>query len=210
MPNVPAIAPSDEDLVGRARRGCAASFEQIVRRFQAPVLQFLRRRGAGADAEDLLQESFVRAFTNLHRYRNRWRFATWLFTIARRVSINHHRRSKAAASDSFESAPSPGREPVEVMAEEESRRNLWDLAGRVLSEDEVTALWLFYVEEMPVREIAGVLERSRTGVKTMMCRARKKLQPLVAAEEADALQGRTTNRRSSESPRMLGIEVSNG
>ena len=83
---------SDEELACRAQQGCAESFEQLLRRFQTPVLHFLRHRGFFADAEDLTQETFLRAYENLHRYNRRWAFSTWLFTIARRTSLNHRRR----------------------------------------------------------------------------------------------------------------------
>ena len=62
MPQIPpTLSPSDEQLAWRAQRGCADSFDQLMRRFQAPVLHFLQHRGAAAEAEDLLQETFVRA-----------------------------------------------------------------------------------------------------------------------------------------------------
>ena len=83
---------------------------------------------------------------------------------------------------SAESA-SPG--PVEAAIADESRRYLWARAAEVLSEDEMTALWLCYVECMPVREIAVVLDRSWVSVKTMMFRARKKLLPLVKELEPE-------------------------
>ena len=91
---------SDEELACRAQGGCQASFEQLLRRYQIPVLHFLRQRGLGADTEDLLQEVFLRAYENLHRYRPRWPFSAWLFTIARRMSINHHRRVRPDAGGS--------------------------------------------------------------------------------------------------------------
>ena len=62
-------------------------------RYEGRLLRFLRQRGASADAEDLAQDTFVRVYVNLHCYQPRWRFSTWLFTIARRLSINHHWRS---------------------------------------------------------------------------------------------------------------------
>jgi RNA polymerase sigma-70 factor (ECF subfamily) len=186
MPREPAFPPSDEELARRAGDGCAASFEQLVRRFQVPLLHFLRRQGAGGDAEDLLQETFFRAYANLHRYRPRWRLATWLFTIARRVAINHHRRSRPRVVEaSWESAVSEVPEPYQVLVEEESRRRLWHLAAQVLSADEWTALWLFYAEDMPAREIAAVLGRSWVGVKTMLFRSRKRLLPLVSDLESE-------------------------
>ena len=177
---------SDEDLACRARQGCATSFDQLMRRFQVPVLQFLRHRDSFTDAEDLAQETFVRAYENLHRYRPKWRFASWLFTIARRVSINHHRRSRPVADcEALESVQSPAPGPPQVALEKESRRQLWAVAAETLSEEQMTATWLHYVEDMPLGQIAWVLGRSRAAVKTMMFRARKKLLPLLRESDLD-------------------------
>jgi RNA polymerase sigma-70 factor, ECF subfamily len=171
---------SDEELACRAQGGCAASFEQLLRRFQTPVLQFLRHRGFAADAEDLTQETFLRAYENLHRYSRRWTFSAWLFTIARRASINHRRRvrplSNAAA---VETAPSTASEPLDDLVVAEGRGRLWNLAAKILSEEQVMALWLHYVEDMPLGDIALVLGRSRTSLKVMLFRARRRLLPLL-------------------------------
>jgi RNA polymerase sigma-70 factor, ECF subfamily len=180
MPRKPVEPPSDEHLAILAQEGCVASFEQLMRRFQIPLLHYLQQRGGPFDAEDLIQETFLRAYTNLHRYRPKWKFATWLFTIGRRLSINHHRRTRPETGcRELALAVSAGDGPVEAAIREETRCSLWTAAAEVLSEEEHTALWLHYVEEMPVREIARVLERSRVSVKTMMFRARKKLLPLL-------------------------------
>lgn len=183
VPRQTAKPPSDEELAVRAQRGCTTSLEQLLRRFQVPLLHFLRQGGAADDAEDLLQETFLRAFRNLGRYRTEWRFATWLFTIARRLNINHHRRARPETGcQELGRAESPGTGPLEAAIAEENRRGLWATAARTLSEPEMTALWLHYVEDMPVREIARVLGRSRVSVKTMMFRARKKLAPLLEVQ----------------------------
>ncbi len=64
---------------------------------------------------------------------------------------------------------------------EEGRRSLWDAAARWLEEDEVSALWLHYVEELSTADVAQVLGRSRMAVKTMLFRARRRLLPHVRA-----------------------------
>ena len=175
--------PTDEELACRAQGGCATSFERLLRRFQTPVLHFLQRRGHAAEAEDLAQDTFLRAYENLRRYDSRWRFSTWLFTIARRTSLNARRRKRPAVDPSaVESAVSSDRSPLDVMAQSESRRQLWDLAARLLSEEQWTVLWLHYVEEMPLREVAKVVNRSRPAVKVSLFRARRKL-----AAELDSL-----------------------
>ncbi len=212
MSHQPADVPSDEELACRARRGCAASFELLVRRYQTPVLHFLRHRGSLADAEDLLQETFLRAYTRLEHYREKWRFAVWLFTIARRISIDHHRRRRRAGdSEGLRGVESPVPEPAEQAARDEDRQRLWDLAARVLSEDERTAVWLYYVEEMPAREIAAVLNRSWVAVKTMLFRARRRLLPLVREELSEGRAGgprRSKGRRPNVD--LVGVEVPHG
>ncbi|MFH1264748.1 MAG: sigma-70 family RNA polymerase sigma factor [Planctomycetota bacterium] len=209
MQRTPTTVPSDEELACRAQKGCAGSFEQLMLRFQAPVLQFLRRRGASSDAEDLLQETFVRAYANLHRYRQRWRFATWLFTIARRVSINHGRRARPVADvEALRSAESGAPSPLEAIVAEEDRRRLWDVAAKALSQEELTAVWLYYVEEMPTREIAAVLERSWVSVKTMMFRARRKLRTLLRDLEPDVAPQRSAASPEQEDAACPAVEVS--
>jgi RNA polymerase sigma-70 factor, ECF subfamily len=184
--NSPQTGPSDEELACRARQGCADSFEQLLRRFQTPVLHFLRRRGSSADAEDLTQDTFLRAYQNLHRYNRRWAFSTWLFTIARRTSLNHRRRTRPTADMRVvEATLATSPAPLDTMVAEESRRRLWDQAAEVLSEEQTTALWLHYVEEMPAREIARVLDRSWASVKVMLFRARKRLLPLLGEFAGD-------------------------
>src|SRR5271154_736125 len=90
-----ADSSGDGELARRAQAGCAASFEQLVRRFQVPLVQFLAgRTRCRADAEDLTQETLVRAYRSLQRYSSEWPFRTWLFTIAHRLSINLARRRR--------------------------------------------------------------------------------------------------------------------
>lgn len=185
---------SDEELACRAQQGCADSLDQLLRRFQTPVLHFLQRWGSSVDAEDLTQETFLRAYENLHRYNSRWAFSTWLFTIARRTSINQHRRrglatDPKAVDASLSAAPAP----LDVMVAEEDRARLWDTAAAILSEEQTTALWLHYVEGMSAGAIAKVLGRSWASVKVMLYRARKRLSPRLAE-----FDGNRPNLRLSE------------
>ncbi len=181
MPDGAALTTtSNEDLACRAQHGCAVSFEQLLRRFQTPVLHFLRHRGLAADAEDVAQETFLRAYKNLHRYDRRWAFSAWLFTIARRLSINHCRRERPNADiRTVRTAAASDPEPLERLVATERRQRLWDLAANVLSEEQTTALWLHYAEEMPLKGIGLVLDRSPAAVKVLLFRARRKLLPLL-------------------------------
>ncbi len=213
MQTLPNSSPSNEDLAARAQHGCMPSFEELLRRFQVPLLHFLRHIGPEYDAEDVLQETVLRAYSRLNRYRPQWRFSTWLFTIARRTSINYHRRPLPVGDDaSMHRAVSPAAGPEQLAVAAESRRFLWSAAERILGSDERTALWLHYVEEMPVGEIAAVLDRSSAAVKTMMFRARKKLLPLVGELEPEGRRARPARpaTQSTGYPPGAPAEASHG
>ncbi len=203
---------SDEELALRAQQGCSASFEQLVRRLQVPLLGFLRRWVSREDAEDLVQETFVRAYRNLHRYNPNWRFRTWLYTVSRRLSINQQRRKRPVAdSQRVESATGDTPTPLRIVVREESRRDLWEAARRVLTERQVAALWLYYVEDMPVKQIARVLGRTNGAVKATLFRARRKMLPLMRELYPDlAVLDRRPTRASKVLSGQTTAECSHG
>jgi RNA polymerase sigma-70 factor, ECF subfamily len=176
-------SPSDEQLAVHAQDGSAAAFEQLVRRLQVPLVQFLvRRTRCLADAEDVAQDAFVRAHRSLASYSSQWRFRTWLFTIAHRLAINCSRRRRPGQSTSeLDESAAPTAEACDLIAADEARRSLWDTASALLADDEVSALWLHYVEELSTAEVGRVLGRSRMAVKTMLFRARQRLEPHLRA-----------------------------
>ncbi len=174
-------SPKDEQLALRAQQGCSASFEGLVRRYQTRLVNFLRQRTAViADAEDLAQDTFVRAYENLHRYRDSGAFSTWLFTIARRLCINHGRKKRPRAnSEALHSVESTAISPEQAASNAETSRLLWAVAAKMLNERQMTVLWLYYVEDMSVGQVARVVDRSSVAVKMMLFRARKKLFPVL-------------------------------
>jgi RNA polymerase sigma-70 factor, ECF subfamily len=173
---------TDEQLARRAQEGCRRSFEQLVLRYQVPLLRFITERvRCVADAEDLVQETFVRAYRRIDNYHDQWRFSTWLFTIAHRLAVSHLRspRSRALAGiDQVERQlpPSATVDPGRDLMERENRQRFWETAAGVLSEEQLAAVWLFYVEGMGAKDVAEVLGRSWVSVKTMLFRARRKLE----------------------------------
>ena len=75
--------------------------EAIIGHFQAPLQSYLSRLcGSRELAEDLAQETFVRVLANLDRFDDRFRFSTWLFTIARRLWMNHLNKHRPVADRS--------------------------------------------------------------------------------------------------------------
>ncbi|MGE5610510.1 MAG: RNA polymerase sigma factor [Bacillota bacterium] len=173
---------TDEELACRARAGSSSCFEELVRRFQVPLLRFLMRHlPRRCDAEDVLQESFVRAYQNLHQYQESRPFRPWLFTISYRLAISHSRKTPIReTADSISELPEPAELPLQHLSREEERTQLWQVARDVLSAEQYSAVWLYYVEEMKTGEIAQVLGRSWVAIKTMLHRSRKRLLPHLA------------------------------
>ena len=161
----------DPQLIAAAKAGDIRAFEQIVRRFQTDVLRLSMHviRDAGA-AEDAAQETFLRAFRFLRRYRGDARFSTWLFSIARNCALDELRRTTKGGHPtediglevvSPDSAPHVGIEIREAM-------------GR-LSIDLREAVILIDMFGMSYREasvVAGVAEGT---VKSRVHRARQAL-----------------------------------
>lgn len=176
---------TDEQLVEQALRGDDAAFRALIDRYQEKLLRFLRARCASpADADDALQDAFFDAWRYLHSFDARWRFSTWLYRIAiRRAQRNDRGRPVAAVEIPVADDPL-----MHCIAENE-RDNLWLLARRVLSADAGTALWLHYVEDMPLKEIASVMQRSLPWTKVTLLRARRRLKTALAAT-TDSRAGR--------------------
>ena len=163
------------ELIDRARTGSVDAFEQLVLSYQDGLYRFLLvRANSRADAEDVLQETFVAVFKYLPGYRKKYRFSTWLFTIALR-QLGRQRRQRTESSVLPDSIASQHAGPEQLGIEMEQRSSLWQTAKTCLGEAQFTALWLFYVQDMPLVEIGKVMKRPPGWVKVNLMRARRRL-----------------------------------
>lgn len=173
----------DRELALNAQAGCLLSYEELVRRYDRRIFAFLLTRSPSRqDAEDLLQKTFIAAYKNIGKFKTQYPFSPWLYTIARNLAVSHLRRLKPHVNEVFDF--SDERSPAHVMADRETRENLWSIVQRELSETQATALWLKYREQLPVSEIARTLGKSVTHTKVILHRARKALAKHLGAEPA--------------------------
>jgi RNA polymerase sigma-70 factor (ECF subfamily) len=164
------------ELVSRAQDGSLPCFAELVKRFEGRLFNFvLRRMQSTQDAEDLVQDTFVRAWQRIGQYNPRWQFSTWLYTIAHRLAIaQRHRQRREARPACLDNVPAEC-DPARPAADREQCRHIWALADRLLPEAQRMALWLRYAEGLGTSEIARVLGKSRVGVRVMLFRARETL-----------------------------------
>ena len=178
-------AETAEDLARRAREGSRDAFAALVDRFQGPLFRLLLARVRSRDeAEDLCQDAFLRAWQNLDRYDARYRFSTWLFTIAQRLATSRARKRRPELGAEVDGFAPAGDDPARTSELADERESLWALAERHLTDDQRTALWLRYAEDLPYDELARVLDRPVSTVRVQLFRARRVLERKLAEREA--------------------------
>lgn len=174
----------DLDLVRRLQAGENAALDELMARYREPLHRFIHRHVLDREtARDLLQETFVRAYFAIGRFRPRAKFSTWLYTIAIRLCRDHVRsraHRQRGVTESIEEkvehgwlAPDdPRRDPAELAATSEELLRL-EKAIQQLPSDLRDALILFALEGLPQRECAELLGITAKAVETRVYRARK-------------------------------------
>ena len=170
-----------------AKSGSVTAFTELVASYQARLFRFLLTRCAShADAEDALQDTFINAFRYLDSYDPRWRFSTWLYRIAIRNASKQQSRYVTELGELGDEESDPLRKCIEAS----ERENLWLTARRLLNDDVYMAMWLRYVEDMSVNDVAAVLERSASWTKVNLMRGRQRLDAALStapdAKESEA------------------------
>ncbi len=180
--------PSAEALAQCCQAGSLEAFEQLVRRFENPIFNFLRRfTRHQQDAEDLTQETFVKAYRSLHRYRPSLAFAPWLFIIARRTAASHFRSAVRFEELPADSEVAQGN-PASAMEERDEQNSLWKLV-RTLKPKQAEAIWLRYAEGFSVAETARIMSTNQVHVKVLLHRARSALSKMLARQETAPVRG---------------------
>lgn len=162
-------------LIRQAKKNPAA-YESLYRKYAERLFNyFWYRVGHESDtAEDLLQETFVRAYMDLPRfYLRSYSYYSYLLTIAHNILVNHYRKPRPMPLESV------GDVPDEVTAEQEVERKinaelLWR-AIQQLPDLEKDILLLRYQKELPIKDIARIVGKSENAVKLILSRSRKKL-----------------------------------
>ncbi|MFG0257515.1 MAG: RNA polymerase sigma factor [Phycisphaerales bacterium JB043] len=198
---------SDEQLALRAKDGSSASFGVLVDRFESRLVTFLRKRlGDIHAAEDIAQDAFIKAWESRHRYDPRWRYSTWLFTIASRRASNHLRQRARRETLRLVGEHVDGQAPTDPVVRDESSALVWDLARRHLSMAQHTTLWLRYGENLSCKEIARVMGSTSIAIRATLHRARKTLRENMENHERRArIPVRTRSVTYDDTPQLESV-----
>lgn len=183
--------------------GDRAEFARLVDEYSSPIYRLgLRMLGAPQDAEDVLQNTFIKALTNIHKFEGRSNLATWLYRIASNEALMMIRKKK----------PEFNLEDVEGGNDEEDLRPTQFVDWSALPEDELLSgegkdfldeaidalpeslrivFLLRDIEGLSIKETADALELTETNVKTRLLRARMFLREKLSVYYGERLEARS-------------------
>ena len=186
---------TDESLMARYQKGDVRAFEALLARHRKPVYNFIYRFvGERAQAEDLLQETFLRVIKGADAYQREAKFTTWLYTIARNQCVDLSRRMKLRRMASLDQAcdTGDGREGATLLdvvadggAAPDRQTSDSELQGRLksaigeLSEEQREVFLMREFLSMQFKEIAEVTGVPENTVKSRMRYALEKLRDLL-------------------------------
>jgi RNA polymerase sigma-70 factor (ECF subfamily) len=173
----------DELLITRCRRGDSPAWNELVERWNDRLYYYLRRLiDNEADAANALQEVWYQVFRGLKKLRDDSRLSAWLYTIARRIAVNHYRQNDSRLENQW------GEHPQEATTDEEDAHIPFDNAELVhfglskLDLPEREVLTLYFLADFTIAEMAEVIGIPIGTVKSRLFKARRDLKTILERE----------------------------
>lgn len=178
-------SPTDEELILHFQEGDLYAFEQIVQRYKEPLVNFIYHfLGDRTDAEDVVQETFLRVYRNKHLYRNIAKFSTWIYTIASNLAKTELRRrrrrrilsiSQMGFDDKDYDLPGDIATPEGIVDGDMKESIIRDAIEKLPAKFKEVVV-LRDVQEFSYEEISDILDIPIGTVKSRVNRGRQRLQ----------------------------------
>lgn len=173
----------EEKWVIQAQAGSQRAFDRLMKRYMKPIFQLLYdMTGSAQDAEDLTQETFLKAYRNISSYKGNARFFTWIYRIAANAGLDHLKHKKRVRHVNIEDQnPSRFTEKrgAHVLAERHEAQDAINKALQILPETQRTAVILFHRQGFKMREIGEILGCSEGTVRVHVFRGVRRLRDLL-------------------------------
>lgn len=193
------LTTDEAGLVAAAQEGNEQAIRALVRMMNRRLFRVARGIvNSDAEAEDVVQETYLKGFINLHHFRGRSSFTTWMTRIAINAALMHQR--KHITDEEYDTVSEANNKVVNViafpgMAPESTEENFQRVQVRALLESCMSALpanlrlplMMFEVEQMTVAEIAQELGVSGLVIKTRLFRARRRLRKDLEAQRLGSM-----------------------
>jgi RNA polymerase sigma factor (sigma-70 family) len=181
---------SDDQLLALFRAGNEEAFAVLHDRYRQRLFAYVRQMLTAAsrqDAEDVMQDVFVRAYGALRADRRAVNVRAWLYRVAHNRCIDHLRRPVPPAAEIFELSRKPLHDPIEEAQRREDLARLVEDVGR-LPDQQRSALLMREIDGMTYADMAGALSITVPAVKSLLVRARIGLVEAAEARDADCAE----------------------
>lgn len=173
-------------LIERALAGDRVAASEFIKAYQGSLYAYMLRMSGRPDvAEDIVQDAFVRALTNLERFDFKFRFSTWLFTIAKRLYVNAMQKHKPAydsdtvGAAEFRGSNAPESPTIDREVSVNAKAAL-DAALGCLSEEQREIVVLFHQLDWPIAQIAEYMDMPEGTIKSHLHRGRQKMREVLS------------------------------
>jgi RNA polymerase sigma factor (sigma-70 family) len=181
---------SDEQLLAMFRAGSEDAFGAIHDRYRQRLFAYVRQmlsHGPRQDAEDVMQDVFVRAYGALRADEREVNLRAWLYRVAHNRCIDHLRRPTPPPAEIFEMSRKPLHDPIEEAQRREDLTRLVEDVGR-LPDQQRSALLMREIDGMSYADLASALDVTVPAVKSLLVRARVGLVEAAEARDADCCE----------------------
>lgn len=182
------MAHTDDDiqLARRIAAGDSAAFGTVVERYGERIFALVMRIAASrTDAEEIVQDTFVKAYTALSRFDGRSSLGTWLCSIACNTAVSAMRRRRPAPAFDERRAAAVTDEEADALfgsGVDDKLTAALNSAITMLGPDERALVTLFYYDDRPMSECASILGCTESAAKVRLHRIRKKLYAMIKSE----------------------------
>ena len=185
------MSTEDNAYIQRVLEGDLRAYTPLVNKYHGYVLALVRRTCKhSAEAEELAQDVFIKAYEHLKSFKGTAAFSTWLYRIAFNTAVSHARRRRYFWQSINQSqaglVATEDEEEREEGLQRESRYVLLEKAVAGLPSEEQMLLSLFYHQDMKMEEIAYICGLSQSNAKVKIHRIRKKLEQILTEESQNA------------------------
>ena len=164
---------TDEDLVLKCLNGSDGDFNELIRRYRKKLYLFIyHRAGNNEDTEDIIQETFLKAFRHLSSYDPKWNFSTWIYTIAARTASSHFRYENVRKREPMVQLNTAATPEEEIMKNDISA--VWKAAGK-LNKTKYEIIRLRYGDGLSIKEIGKITGKSSVNIRVLIYRAKNEL-----------------------------------
>jgi len=174
----------EQDVIARVHRGERAAFAALVDAYAKPIFNLaFRMTGSCQDADDLAQETFLKAYRKLKQFDPEKKFFTWIYTIALNIIRNHlksspERTARSAGKDHSPADPVDPANPEGLFLDREKAQRL-EICLHQLPSELKAAVVLRYYQDLSFDEIATITDASVSAVKMRAYRGLERLRALM-------------------------------